>query len=113
MLAHQLAGAFVEHVDADLGQHPQRCQVDRFQLVVGDQPGRLERDRQLAEGGLLEGGARAGALAGPAAAAAAVRRKQRIGGLDGGGHCASSMLRGRLRRIMDAPRFRECGDDDH
>ena len=87
--------------------------MDRFQLVVGDQPGRLERDCQLAKGRLLEGGGRAGALAGPAATAAAVRRKQRFGGLDGGGHCASSILGGRLRRIMDAPRFRECGDDDH
>ena len=55
MLLHDLAGAVMQHVDADFLEHAQRGEVDRFQLVVGDQLGRRERDLQLPERRLLEG----------------------------------------------------------
>ena len=79
MLLHDLAGAVMQHVDADFLQHAQRGEVDRFQLVVGDQLGRRERDLQLPERRLLEGGRAAGALSGAAAAARAVGGEHRFG----------------------------------
>ena len=44
MILHDLAGAVMQHVDADLLQHAQRGEVDRLELVVGDQLGRGERE---------------------------------------------------------------------
>ena len=86
VILHDLAGAVMQHVDADLLQHAQRGEVDRFELVVGDQLGRGQRNLELPERRLLEGGRAAGAFSGPAAAPRAFRRDHRFGWMQCGGH---------------------------
>ena len=111
MRLHDAARLVMQHVDADFLQHAQRGEVDRFQLVVGDQLGRRERDSQLPERRLLEGGRAAGALSGASAAAGAVSGHDRFGGLKGGGH--DGPHGNAIVRIMDRRRPPHCGGDDH
>jgi hypothetical protein len=112
MRLHDAPCLVVQHVDADFPENAQRREVDRFQLVVGDQPGRRQRDFQLTERRLLERPRCAGALARAAAATGAVVCQCRFGGMKGGGHDSPRTLRW-CGGIMDRPPSRHCGGGDH
>ena len=96
MFLHDPAGLVMQDVDADLLQDAQGGEVEGFQLVVRHQFGWGQGVLQLPEGRLLEGRARAGALARAAAAAGAIGCQCRFGGMKGGGH-------GKPRRMQNRP----------
>ena len=92
-------------------KHSQRGEVDQFQLVIGNDFGRPQRNFQLAERRLVEGGAVARALAGAPAATAAAGGENRFCGLNGGVHCFPHGVD--AHRIMNRGPSSHCGGDDH
>lgn len=112
MRLHDAPCLVMQHVDANFTQHAQRGEVDRFQLVVGDQLRRRQRDFQLTERRLLERRRCAGTFARAAAATGAIVCQCRFGGMKGGGHDKPRTLR-QCGGIMDRRPSRHCGGGDH
>jgi hypothetical protein len=113
VLLHDLARAFVQHLDADFLQHPERGQVDRFQLVVGDQLGRREGNAQRLERRLLEKTGAAGAFSRAAAAACALGCDRRLRGLHCCVHEKDSLAVADAGAIWTAGAGLEYGRHDH
>ena len=86
MLLHDPPCLVMQHVDTDLLQHAERCEVDRFELVGGHDLGRRKAHLRLPERRLFEGGRSTRALSRPAAAACSIALGHRFGGWHRIGH---------------------------